>query len=79
MPGDPAASEQMTRSMRSSVVMRGTWRASYTVGGVPGVTDWTPTGETLQAPAGAVVTGYEYGGEIIDGGPWYVQGGGPKT
>lgn len=79
MPGDPAASEQVTRSMRSSVPMTAVWRARYSVGGVEQFTAWTPIGETLQVPAGAVYLGAEFGSEVIDGGPWLVLGGGPRT
>lgn len=74
-----AASEQATRDFRSSVVMRSLWRINYTVDGVPGVSAWTPIGETVQVPAGAVYVSPEFDGEVIDGGPWYVVGGEPKT
>lgn len=80
MPGDPAASEQVTRSMRSSVPLRSTWRARYRIdSGDDQFTDWTPIGEMLSVPAGAVYLGAEFGGEIISGGPWLGIGGGPRT
>lgn len=79
MPGDPAASEQVTRAMRSSVVMRERWRARYEVDGVPGYSDWTPIGETIQVPAGAVAIAHEYEGEVIDGGPWKTRSGAGET
>lgn len=74
-----AASEQATRSLSASAIMRTLWRISYTVGGVPGLSDWTPIGETVTVPAGAVFVGAEYDGAVIDGGPWYVVGGEPRT
>lgn len=81
MPGDPKASEQVTRAMQSSVPMRSVWRARYRVGaGAEQFTEWTAIGELLSVPAGAEPLGYEFGGELIDGGPWLAQGGGvPKT
>lgn len=79
MPNDPAASERVTRAMRSSVPMTSLWRANYTIGSTPGVSAWTAIGETIQVPAGAVAVSYEYGGEPIDGGPWKILGAGNQT
>lgn len=74
-----AASEQATRALDSSVVMRARWRIRYTVDGVPGVSDWTDIGEPVRVPAGAVYVGPEFDGEVIDGGPWYAVGGEPRN
>ncbi len=79
MPNDPAASEQATRAMNSSVELRSRWRINYTVNGVAGVSAWTNIGETVQLPAGAVYVSSAFDGEVISGGPWYAVGGGPKT
>lgn len=75
---DAAASEQVTRAMRSSVVMRSLWRAKYAVNGVEAYSEWTPIGETIRVPRGAVYVATEYDGEVISGGPWLAIGGGPK-
>lgn len=79
MPGDPAASEQVTRSMRSSLIMHTMYRVSYAVNGAAGMSAWTPIGETAQVPAGAVYVATELGNDVIAGGPWYAPGGGPRT
>lgn len=77
---DPrAASEQATRAMNSSVVMRARWRVRYAVNGVEGFSPWADIGEPVSIPAGAVYLGPEFDGEVIDGGPWYVIGGEPRT
>lgn len=74
------ASEQVTRAMRSSVPLRAAWRARYRVGaGAEQFTNWTAIGELLSVPAGAEPLGYEFSGEIIAGGPWLAQGGGPRN
>lgn len=65
--------------MNQSVPMRARWRARYAVDGVPGVSDWVSIGEPVEVPAGAVWVGPEYDGEVIDGGPWYAVGGGPRN
>lgn len=79
MPGDPKASEQVTRAMQSSVPMTLTWRIIYSVNGVEYVSSWTAIGETVQVPTGAVYVRYELGPDPIVGGPWLAQGGGPKV
>jgi hypothetical protein len=74
-----AASEQATRAMNSSVVMRARWRVKYAVNGVEGFSPWVNIGEPVSVPAGAVYLDKEFDGEVIDGGPWYVIGGEPIT
>lgn len=73
------ASEQATRAMNSSVVMRARWRVKYAVNGIEGFSPWVDIGEPISVPAGAVYLDKEFDGEVIDGGPWYVIGGEPRT
>jgi len=80
MAGDPAASEQVTHDMRSSVPLRAVWRVVYTVDGGPEQrSDWTAIGEMQSVPAGAKYVRPEFDGEVISGGPWLGIGGGPRT
>lgn len=74
-----AASEQATRAMDQSVVMRARWRVKYAVDGSEGFSPWVNIGEPVSVPAGAVYLDKEFDGEVIDGGPWYVIGGEPRT
>lgn len=73
------ASEQATRAMNQSVVMRARWRVKYAVSGNEGFSPWVNIGEPVSVPAGAVYLDKEFDGEVIDGGPWYVIGGEPRT
>lgn len=74
-----AASEQATRAMSQSVVMRVRWRVKYTVNGAEGFSPCVNIGEPVSVPAGVMYLDKEFDGEVIDGGPWYVIGGEPRT
>ena len=74
-----AASEQATRAMDQSVVMRARWRVKYAVDGIEGFSPWVNIGEPVSVPAGAVYLDKEFDGEVIDGGPWYAIGREPRT